>query len=644
MKSAICVTIMLYVSITWADVLFEKVVFQRYDNGYNTYRIPALYETQNGVLLAFAEGRVNGTSDTGNIDTVLRRSFDGGVTWQPMQVVWSDGTNTCGNPTVVQDGSNGRIWMFMTHNLGQDSQSEIADGTSDGVRTIWSCYSDNDGATWSAPVNRFSQVQPSTTRWDATGPGRGLQLAQGTKAGRLIIPAIGRNIQSDNNGTTWTQSASLPGGSSEAQVVEIQGGTLFRNDRAVSNKELNRRALCRSYNQGLSWTALDFNNSLTCPICQASTIALPDSSTIYGRMLVFANPSATTRINMSVQYSYNDGANWTVKKMIYPAGSAYCCLSPVGAGIGLLYENGDAASPATSLYKRITFAKFSRQWVKDKAVVTWDFEEYQPGQTITTAAGMVKDKRGYALNTTADISYSVVAGAMGSGSAVRFTGGGYGIRITDANARKIINFNNEDSFTARVVFRTTSHCSEGTAGSGSLVSKDVGANTKSWWLRVQDGKLRFLIDDSTVTASVWSTSTVCDGKWYEVIATRDASTQTLKMYVNGKLEGQSVDNTTQGFVNTNAVSVGCFNTTSSSFIGDIAKVQLYRSNADNIVSFFDGDLDADNTVDMQDLFIMSGNWLDNSSPSFDNGDINDDGSVDAYDFAIVAKNWLKTEF
>jgi len=72
------------------EPLKEQVLYQRGWWGYNTFRIPALFETQSGVLLAFAEGRVNSASDTGNIDMVLRRSLDSGRTWLPYQVVWSD--------------------------------------------------------------------------------------------------------------------------------------------------------------------------------------------------------------------------------------------------------------------------------------------------------------------------------------------------------------------------------------------------------------------------------------------------------------------------------------------------------------------------------------------------------------------------
>ena len=68
-------------------VLFQclVIVFKTVEN---TFRIPALIEASNGDLLAFAEGRVGGRGDSGDIDLVLRRSSDGGDTWSDLEVVW----------------------------------------------------------------------------------------------------------------------------------------------------------------------------------------------------------------------------------------------------------------------------------------------------------------------------------------------------------------------------------------------------------------------------------------------------------------------------------------------------------------------------------------------------------------------------
>lgn len=50
-------------------------VFRAGDNGYASYRIPALIVSPKGTLLAFCEGRRNSASDTGDIDVLLRRSL-----------------------------------------------------------------------------------------------------------------------------------------------------------------------------------------------------------------------------------------------------------------------------------------------------------------------------------------------------------------------------------------------------------------------------------------------------------------------------------------------------------------------------------------------------------------------------------------
>src|SRR3982074_1388936 len=73
-------------------------VFRAGEGGYHTYRIPALIVSPKGTLLAFCEGRRNSGSDAGDIDVLLRRSFDGGKTWAPVQKIADMGEDTIGNP------------------------------------------------------------------------------------------------------------------------------------------------------------------------------------------------------------------------------------------------------------------------------------------------------------------------------------------------------------------------------------------------------------------------------------------------------------------------------------------------------------------------------------------------------------------
>ena len=85
--------------------------------GYHTFRIPALVRSNEGTLLAFCEGRRTGGGDSGDIDIVLKRSFDNGESWQPMQVAVSTGTDVDGNPAPVVDRDTGTIYLLFCKNL-----------------------------------------------------------------------------------------------------------------------------------------------------------------------------------------------------------------------------------------------------------------------------------------------------------------------------------------------------------------------------------------------------------------------------------------------------------------------------------------------------------------------------------------------
>src|SRR5262245_25460061 len=159
-------------------------VFTAGQEGYHTFRIPSVIVTPKGTVLAFCEGRKAGRGDSGDIDLVLKRSRDGGATWSKLQVVWDDGANTCGNPCPVIDRSTSTVWLLLTHNLGQDRESAIVDGKSQGTRTVWVCHSADDGLTWTRPVEITATTKKPTWTWYATGPGVGIQL----RDGRLVVP------------------------------------------------------------------------------------------------------------------------------------------------------------------------------------------------------------------------------------------------------------------------------------------------------------------------------------------------------------------------------------------------------------------------------------------------------------------------
>lgn len=80
--------------------------------------------------------------------------------------------------------------------------------------------SDDDGVTWSAPVDITTQVKEPWMRFIGTGPGNGIQLQHGPHAGRILVPIYFNNatspanvyssavVYSDDNGLTWHRSES----------------------------------------------------------------------------------------------------------------------------------------------------------------------------------------------------------------------------------------------------------------------------------------------------------------------------------------------------------------------------------------------------------------------------------------------------
>src|SRR5688572_25915511 len=89
----------------------QTELFTSGQDGYAAFRIPAIVATTKGTLLAFAEGRKDGTGDNGNIDVVLKRSTDRGQTWSALKIVSDMGTDAICNPCPVVDRTNGRIWL-----------------------------------------------------------------------------------------------------------------------------------------------------------------------------------------------------------------------------------------------------------------------------------------------------------------------------------------------------------------------------------------------------------------------------------------------------------------------------------------------------------------------------------------------------
>src|SRR4051812_43651913 len=84
------------------DAVLEKSdLFHRGDEGYAVYRIPGIVVTTKGSILAYCEARRKGTGDWEQIDIFVRRSTDGGKTWDVARKVAHLGDRVARNPVVL---------------------------------------------------------------------------------------------------------------------------------------------------------------------------------------------------------------------------------------------------------------------------------------------------------------------------------------------------------------------------------------------------------------------------------------------------------------------------------------------------------------------------------------------------------------
>jgi hypothetical protein len=170
-------------------------------------------------------------------------------------------------------------------------------------------------------------------------------------------------IHSDDHGQSWQLGGLITPKVNECQVVELADSRLLMNMRNADASQ-DYRALATSSDGGSTWSAVTHDAALVEPICQASFLRYTLAAD-YGRnRLLFSNPASTSsRVNLTVRLSYDEGQTWPVARTLHAAAAAYSCLAALpDMSLGCLYEAG-----ASSAYETITFSRFSLAWLTDGA-------------------------------------------------------------------------------------------------------------------------------------------------------------------------------------------------------------------------------------------------------------------------------------
>ncbi len=363
----------------------ETIVFKSGDEGHAIYRIPAIISLPNGDLLAFAEGRVNGTDDFGDINLVMKRSSNGGKKWSDIQTLIDYDSLQAGNPAPVvdlhdPDYPKGVVYLF--YNTGNNHEYDVRTGN--GVREVWLIKSYDLGRSWESPINITSQThRPNQPKFNpnytfeedwrhyANTPGHAFQFQEGKFKGRIYVAAnhsagefnskgedyFAHGFFTDDHGKTFSlsESISIPG-SNESIAAELPDSRMIMSIRNQKG-DIRQRIIAFSEDGGQSWNQEYFEDSLVDPVCQGSILSFQNKkgNTILAHS---NNDNPGQRNNLTIKFSYDLGRTWSDARVVdrkenLEKGSwtAYSDLVYFGKNrLGILYERAD--------YSEVVFRTF----------------------------------------------------------------------------------------------------------------------------------------------------------------------------------------------------------------------------------------------------------------------------------------------
>ncbi|MEV7568751.1 exo-alpha-sialidase [Streptomyces tanashiensis] len=348
------------------DPLFESTVLATSGQGAHTYRIPALDTLPDGTLLAAYDRRNDSAADLpGNLDVMVRRSTDNGRTWTVPQAIADFGGGVgAGDPSMLVDRVTGRAFVFYAYGpQGIGFFNSAAGNANNAVNSLHAdyAYSDDGGVTWTSRRITQDIKDPSWLGMFASS-GTGIQLSTGRLVQQYAFRKADGSIwaasaYSDDHGGTWEMGNPVGPLMDENKTVELADGRIMLNSRTSSAKT---RLIASSNDGGITYSAPVPDDELIDPTNNAAIMrydATAGAARPESHWLLFSNTaSTTTRHQLTVRLSCNDGLTWPTARLVEAGGSAYSTMTRLADGtFGLLYESGP--------YQRITFARFDAAWL-----------------------------------------------------------------------------------------------------------------------------------------------------------------------------------------------------------------------------------------------------------------------------------------
>ena len=321
--------------------------------GGENIHLPSILVTRRGAVIAACQLRKKAAGDWGHdTDILLRRSTDGGQTWEPVQVVYRKAGINAVNGPIVQDRETGTIILPITEVPSkQTTQAQWVENLVRGGGSMNYITSTDEGKTWSEVVACKPLGPPGLIAWPSNNS-HGIQLT----GGRLILGAFVAEVKpadqsyqeceysaglvySDDHGVTWHIGARIPyNGTDEIVAAETTEGEIYANYRHNNRNPYDLvRGCARSRDHGESFYEMGLQDHLSRADCHAG-LARYAAEGRGRKTMIYSGPTgleqgiAMGRHHLAVRISYDDGRSWPVSQTVVNGSASYSDLAVMPDG------------------------------------------------------------------------------------------------------------------------------------------------------------------------------------------------------------------------------------------------------------------------------------------------------------------------
>ncbi|MBO7193053.1 MAG: family 20 glycosylhydrolase [Bacteroidaceae bacterium] len=394
----------------------EQEIFTTATSNDIPYRIPAIAMAKNGDLIAVADYRHSradiGMASYGRIDLHARISKDNGSNWNAkFPIVEGKGSSSpdfmnvgFGDPCIVADRESNRVLV-----LSCAGNVSFPNGTRNNHQNIARFYSEDNGATWSTPVDIADAIYAMWDNSRSHGPVRAMFIGSGkihqsryvkvNNYYRLYCAVLLKNVNSvntnfvlysDDFGGSWNvlggvENAPIPSGGDEPKVEELPNGNIVISSRINGGRYFNIFTFTNKENATGSWGSMATSNSANNGVvaqgnsCNGEIMMVPvvrkeDGAEMWLALqsLPFGNGRANVGIyykELATEYDYNTPANfardWDGRHQVSYLASAYSTMCfQKDSTIAFLYEEDTYGINAYGGYN-IMYKNYSIEQITD---------------------------------------------------------------------------------------------------------------------------------------------------------------------------------------------------------------------------------------------------------------------------------------